>query len=265
MSDLSLPSHMETASRASTLAGALDTGFGLLPYEAATTLQSIAANPDLRDRLALIDPDSDWRSFRPLYEEAKRRRGKPEAEAGTNIHAAVEALVNGRSIEGVSEATRRDAEAVLNALRSLCLTPVATEEFVVTFGLPELVAGTRDLLCHLEGTVATHTVVDIKSTSSLGSAKFKGVSWAIQTAIYAHGRPYAGGEPDRDRWGRPRIDMSLIGHEERQIEDTRAYVVEVERGTGRVEVHGIDIERGWEWARLACEVRAARKETAVLW
>ena len=36
-------------------------------------------------------------------------------------------------------------------------------------------------------------------------------------------------------------------------------VVEVERGTGRTELHLVDLDQGWRLAELACQVRAARK------
>jgi hypothetical protein len=261
----SVPSNMVAATRASTLASTLDDSRGLFPFIAATTLQTVAANPDLRTRLALIEDLGDWRKFRPVYEEAERRRGKPEASEGTNIHSTVEALLAGRDVSGVDVATLRAAEGVIDALRALDLTPVASEEFTFTPGLREPVAGTRDLLCHVNGTEGLHIVVDIKSTSALdaNAARYKGVAWAIQCALYARGVPYTD-DFERDRWGRPRLDLGLLGVEERKVDTERAWVIEVERGSGRTATHYLDLDAGWRFAWLACEVRAARKSIPVI-
>lgn len=248
-----------TATRASTLAKALDDSSGLMDYYAATTLQAVVASPTLLTRLGTIEWDGvlDWRPFKPLVQDAQAQRGKPEAEAGTNIHAVVEALHHERPVL-VPDDVMADARAVLGALRALGRRPIAAEEFVYTAGLPEPVAGTRDMLVARDGAMAQ--VVDIKSTSTLGSARYRAVSWAIQLAVYANGVPYPTEGLTRDQWGRPRIDPDLLaGGNAVPVDTETALVVEVERGTARVEVHQVDLVAGWHLAGLACQVRRARK------
>lgn len=245
-----------TCTRPSTTAGVLDDKSGLFGYVASVTVQTVMRSKDLRSQAALIDSD-DWRSYKAIYQEADRRRGKPEAGHGTAIHQAVEALHAGRSLDALDADVVRDAEAVVHALGRLGLTVAASEENIVTLGLPEPHAGTRDILA--DDGRGDHIVVDVKTTASLGSARYKALSWGIQLAIYANGQPYGEAEFTRDQWGRPIIDEALILPETRRINRGDAVVIEVARGTGAVEVHSIDIRRGWEAADLACRVRAARK------
>jgi hypothetical protein len=253
------------ATRASTLAKTLDDGFGLRAFDAATTLETVAANKDLLAALTLVRTtpgEGSWRAYKPLHEDAQARRGKPEAQAGTNIHSVVQALVEGTMPLGVDPVLLGDAEAVLARLTEAGLEPVTSEEFVVTTGLPELVAGTRDMLARGRG--GRHVVVDIKSTSTLGGEKFRALAWSIQLAVYAHGRAYLGGEPRRDRWERPMIDLAQVADEDPRADLNVAAVVEVERGTGQTALHRVNLVEGWQYARLACQVRAARKAQVLL-
>lgn len=252
------------ATRISTLAKTLDDKGGLMDYHAATALQVIAKEQTLRNELALVRPADplDWRAYKPLVQKAHQMRGKPEADAGTNIHSVVEALILGESVEFVDAATVRDAQAVLSALKSLGLTPAHTEQFVYLGGLPEPLAGTRDIACTPSRGGALVSV-DIKSTSKLSAQamKYSGVAWAMQLACYSNGRPYPSDGLERDGYGRPKIDPDRI--EEIPAQDVNldvGVVIEVERGTGQVAHHLIDLQAGLRLASLACHVRAARRE-----
>lgn len=247
------------ATRISTLAKALEDKGNLMPYYAATTLQVVATTPTLLTRLALVEHEGalDWRPFKPLVEEAQRQRGKPEADQGTNIHLVVQALVEERAVM-TDDATMADARAVLAALQERGLDPVGSEEFLYAGGLTEPLAGTRDLRCQVADR-DQHVAVDIKSTSALTPIKYGSVSWAIQLAGYAHGKPYPTEDLVRDGWGRPMIDPTLIQEPDYEMDLAWGVVVEVERGTGRTEFHRVDLDQGWALAEQACQTRAARK------
>jgi hypothetical protein len=253
--------------RPSTLAKVLDDGYGLQGYVAATTLATVARHKDLRDRLAITgamaDPD-EWREFKALHEAAQERRGKPEAEAGTNVHRVMEGLVAGADLEGVVPAdVLCDAQAALDALAGVGMVPATSEEFVVNLdGLPEPYAGTRDMLARHEVS-GWLVVVDLKTTAALGGESYRALSWSLQLAMYAHGRTYDG-PVTRDRWTRPVIDPAGVGDPNPEVNTSAGLVLEVERGTGRSAVHRVDLVAGWEYARLACQVRAARKAQVLL-
>jgi hypothetical protein len=254
--------------RPSTLAKVLDDGYGLQAYVAATSLATVARHKDLRDRMGILaaeHPEADeWRSFKPLHEAAQERRGKPEAEAGTNIHKVMEGLVAGSDMEGlVAPDVLCDARAALDALHALDMEPATSEEFVVNLdALPEPYAGTRDLLA-LHRPSGWLVTVDLKTTHSLGNEVYRALSWSMQLAMYANGQPYAG-QVERDRWDRPVIDPSQVLDEDRAVHTGAGIVLEVERGTGQTAVHRVDLVAGLEFARLACQVRAARKAPVLL-
>lgn len=252
-----------TCTRPSTLANALDDKSGLMPYVAATTLKTIRDNPDLATRLSLTKGDS-WRDFKPLYEEAERRGGGREASDGTNIHMVVEAIHSGTDVSAIPAEVRRDGEAVVRTIEDLGMRIGLTEQFLVTDDpdLPETCAGTTDLV--LQARDGSFLIGDTKSVGSHTDGRYGAVKWGIQTATYAHGRPYVG-TVTRDRWGRPQINTDDIRDWSfGALRTDVAVVFEVERGSGTVKVHWIDVAAGWALAQLACEVRAARKAPGVL-
>jgi hypothetical protein len=246
------------ATRPSTLASVLDDKNGLMPYVAATTLRTVAQHPDLMARLALIHGD-DWKAYRPLYEEAEQRGGGREASAGTNVHMVVQAHHAGADVSAVPEPARSDGLAVIDAIDAMGFDIVGCEEFVVTEGLPELCAGTTDLLLQHRRTGQV-VVGDTKSVGDItgSEARFKGVAWATQGAIYNHGRPHPG-PSGRDRWGRPLLDPEQAGTWPWEVRTDVAVILMVARGAARVEPMWVDTELGWRLATLSCYVRAARK------
>jgi hypothetical protein len=254
------PSTTFTATRPSTLATTLDDKGGLFPYMTATTLQQIASNRVLSDRFAMTDA-SDWRNYKTLYEDAQRHRGSPEADHGSLIHSAVEMLVTGADLTNVPEKLLDDARAVVSALAASGLTPVESEQHVVTAGLPEFTAGTLDMLVGGGGDLY---VADVKSVKELGSLRFKSLSWAIQLAIYARGFRYTGKGFGRDRWGRPYVDPARIDTKPTGIHPSRGFVVEVVRDGAMAVVHELDLDIGWEAAEFACRLRELRRTSAAV-
>lgn len=245
--------------RPSTLAGAFEDGRGLFPYIASTTLRTIAENDDLMTRLSLINGE-DWRAFKPLYEEAERRGGKREASDGTNIHAVVQALAAGYDVSRVPDPARSDGLAIWNYIRSRGWRVVASERFVANLtALPEPIAGTLDLMVEADGAPRPF-VVDAKSVSNPSDGKYSALKWSIQTGCYALGDPVEiEGEPPRDRWGRPLVSPDQIGHWPFEVETSYALILEVHRGHAAVQPHWVDLERGIQYAAMACAVRKLKK------
>jgi hypothetical protein len=248
-----------TCTRASTLAKSLDSmSDGLMDYAAATVVQGIVANDDLLNRARLIEPTAHWRDFKPLVAEAKQRRGKREASEGTGIHAAVEAMVKGRDLSGMPDEIVVPARMALKELDNLGVQVVGTEAFTAACGVwPEDVAGTADIIGLHDGQLY---VVDLKTTEEVGrNSRFSAMGWCAQTTIYATGSPLPEDyEPRRDRWGRPMVNLSLVGTWPHPMSQDTSLILEVARDGSGVVSHELDLDP--DLVELACRVRAARKK-----
>ena len=254
-----------TCTRPSTIAGALDkAGDGLFDYQTATVLQTILAHRDLHDRALLVDPSGEWRAYKPVVVEAKARRGKPEAGAGTAVHEAVSALLADRDVSRISGSVLSAASAVLDTLDANGYKIIDNERLVACLDtFPEPFAGTTDLVLAQGDRLL---IGDVKTVAELGGERFSALKWATQVAVYASSRPCDEDyEPKRDQWGRPKIDVSRIQNGwdiplDRQV----GVIVEVERDTGRTRLHNVDLEVGAEAVSLACQVRALRRERVLV-
>lgn len=247
-----------TCTRPSTLAAALDDKSGLIysGYLQSTALKTLAENRDLQARLVLIN-GQDWRAYKDLYLQLEARGGKREASEGTNVHAVVQALAGGYDISTVPSPTREDGQAVWNWIHDNGYRVIASEAFVATLGtLAEPCAGTLDLL--LQAPNGEVIVGDIKTVGQPSDFKMKRISWSIQTAVYAAGQPYTE-EYGRDRYGRPEIDEKAVGKWEPFVVNRKAAVVlAVVRGRATVTPIWLDLEKGWQYAQIACAIRALR-------
>jgi hypothetical protein len=244
--------------RPSTLAKALDApGDGLFDYHAATTLEAVLKHDDLLHTAQLVDTGAGWRAYKPIVEAAKLRRGKREANAGTNVHKAVEVLVAGRDPSLIPGPLLAPARLVLAELEALGVEVVRSEAFIGTLGVfPEDLAGTADLVVRHEGRLY---IADIKTTEAVGAnARYQAMQWTAQLTIYSQGRPFpAGYEPERDRWQRPVVDADLLGRWPAPMDRKTGIIIEVARDAGGVASHELSLDL--DLVGLACHVRAARK------
>jgi hypothetical protein len=67
---------------------------------------------------------------------------------------------------------------------------------------------------------------------------------AMQLAVYAHGLPYNPATAVRSSWGGVNQDKGIIVH--------------LPAGSGKCELHFVDIKQGWKGIELAMKVRAFR-------
>lgn len=236
--------------RASTVAGALDTGDGLAKWQTRHAAVGIARNPDLAAMVAALGPNPD--NYEPADKAAldevierahDRSGGNEKADYGTAVHALTEP---GRDAVVIVDSMAADAASYDATLDAVGIEVEASETFVVNDDLK--VAGTfdhtyrftRDLTVKLndaEVTIPAGTkVIGDKKT---GSLHFD--AHAIQLAIYARGKVY-----DHVTGQRTALDVSplygVVAHVAREGAETTLYLV--------------DIADGWKGARLACEVRA---------
>lgn len=227
--------------RPSSLAKALESAGGLPSWFGQRVVEGLRSQPEL------LKSDED---LRDLAERAAVLGGsKDGAEAGTAIHEAVEALVkHGELPEGCSPETEADAVAALDLI-DRHFEVLLSEVFVVTDEIGA--AGTTDLILRSRETAACY-VGDIKSSGSPAgvAARYAGLAWSSQLAIYARGRVLLteeGTVPYADLVG---SDPSL----------ERGVVIHVLRGEATATLVEVDLVAGWDHARLAKSVIAARRE-----
>lgn len=233
-------------SRASTVSKALSDTDGLTKWLQRMTAVGVAESEDLINAIA-ADP-TNTRAITGFVEQAVDRAGGTSARTkGTAIHSAVEVLFNGGSIKRLPEKVREDALAIKAALDEHEFTPVMSEVFTVCNELQ--IAGSFDyLLRDLNGKYA---ILDLKT----GSSRYtRDVEWAVQTAIYAHSRPWCAKKGDLG-WKKlgvkkPSIEVGIIAH--------------LLQGSASCQLYTVNLVEGWDRAKTAVKAREARKTRGIL-
>lgn len=223
--------------RVSTLAKALDDTHNLTMWKCRMTAVGVATRTDLR-ALAASHPDDKDTLNRVVTEAMEFAGTSTSANTGTALHMFMQIADSGGDISACPAELLPDVEAYRAKMTALGVKVLASERFVVCDDLT--VAGTMDRL------VATHTgkivVADIKSGAS---APDYALSTAIQVATYAHGDLY---DPDTGtRVPIPGVDRSV------------GLLIHVPQGKAECNVYSLDLEQGWQAARLAKQSRDWRK------
>jgi hypothetical protein len=160
------------------------------------------------------------------------------ANRGTALHAATEAADLGRTLGDLSPTLQKDLDAYLAGTAHL--QTVAAERFVVCDELQ--VAGTFDRLYRTpDGRLV---IGDLKGGQSTPQYP---ISVLVQLAIYSRGTLY---HPTKGR---------LSHLPDAGVDQHVGYLVHVPTGSGTCTIHDLDLDAGWELARLAVAVREARK------
>lgn len=244
------PANAVAYTRVSTLADALDDKSGLIDWSAANAAVGIVRDASLYAQLAHLvsayrDPWQDpvgKKQLKPLVARAQQVAGSDEASGmGTAFHGLSEIVDGGDWPEFAPPPMipwlRKYQESMAD------WDVLDTEVFVVNDELQT--AGSLDCLVrHRES--GRIVVGDKKSGRQDPDYPLK---VTVQVAIYAHGERY-----DQDTGKRAPL------HEEVDLE--RGLLIHAPiRGGGepRVQLYPLDLVRGWELAKLAVEIRAARK------
>src|SRR5690606_35548798 len=231
--------------RASTLAGCLDDKTNLGDWKARMTGRGVAISPDLQAGFAAI-PDMDSRegkaTARELADQAQERAtASRKRVVGTAFH----------SLSEVYDKTGQRPEHVPPALLPLLEDYIAktanvrwlgVEMFVVNDELTS--AGAFDRVGQRPSELPR--IWDIKT----GRVDFGALKFAIQFAVYAHGKFYNAKTQKRVPF--PSIDLSI------------AHVIHADPDTGVVTIYDIDIEKGWEAAKIARRVHELRADKTIM-
>jgi hypothetical protein len=235
----------EFYTRASSMSSAVEDKYNIQQWSMRQVGIGVARTKHLVAGFASADPKNS-RTLNELVEKALDASGATASrEIGTAIHAATERFDYGESLDGVPDHIVGDVEAYGDAMSKAGFVPQAAEIFVVNDELK--VAGSTDRIAL--GAGGGMGIVDIKTSSSPDSAKWAGLSWAIQIAIYANSTPYCS--------ERGRLSWYDIGLE--PPNKLFGVVAHIMQGSGKCRLYKVDLQRGWELAQLASTVRAARK------
>lgn len=244
------PANAVAYTRVSTLAETLDDKGGLLDWSAANAAVGVVRDASLYAQLAHLvsayrDPWADpvgKKQLKPLVARAQQVAGSDEAAGmGTAFHGLTEIIDQGGRPEFVPPPMipwLAEYETVMADWEVL-----DTEVFVVNDLLQT--AGSLDRLMRHRKTGRV-VVGDVKTGKSEPEYPLK---TTVQVAIYAHGERY-----DQETGTRAAL------HEEIDLDHGLLIHAPI-RGGGlpRVTPYPLDLARGWEFAQLAIQVRAARK------
>ena len=226
--------------RVTTVAGSTDSKDGLITWKSRLTAIGLTKRRDLYTAIASTDPD-DKRTLNRLANEAAEAAGATAAATtGTALHVFTERLDRGEPLGDVPEEYKADIEAYKDATKDWEMLHI--EQFLVSHSLKT--AGTTDRVVRIGDEVY---IADLKTGSSVAFPH----AWAIQLAIYSRSLRWDEANEHTIPWDTPPSQEKGI-------------VIHLPAGTGKCDLYWVDLEAGWEAARLAFRVREWRARRDLL-
>lgn len=232
--------------RATTISGSLDDKTNLIAWKARTVIVGLATRPDLV-ALAGVTDATDKRTLDDIAERASDAGGATlRRDLGTAVHGFFAARLADPAAK-VPAPYDADVTAILAALDAHGLEVVAgmSERMVVLWR--HRIAGTFDLIVRDKATGTLH-LVDLKTGSSLlGSLGFSTQLsiYAQADVLYTQGAAADGSDDVTEPM--PEVSQSL------------GFILHCQPGSGRCDVHALDLTIGAEALELAMQVREMRK------
>lgn len=231
--------------RVTTLVGVIDDMSNLMKWKSRMTAVGLAKRSDLMTGVKgfVSDPDAHKKQLDKLCEQAQESAGSTaKATIGTALHAFVERINRGETVDDVPDEYRLHIEAYRRA--TVGIKPVFAEVFTVCDQWQA--AGTPDIIAQVDGYEGM-VVCDLKTgpnTIAFGSLKT-----AMQMAVYAHSVLYT---PDGTR-------TPIAG-----LRTDIGIVIELNSETGECKLHKADLTRAWDAIPVAYAVRSWRKQKGLL-
>lgn len=233
--------------RASSLGGVLEDSFGLEAWKLRCVAFGIGHSRALHVSAASVQTVDEAALATVVEKALDVARTGDKAMIGTALHALTERVDRDEPIPDIGE--DRHALAAYAEVMRRCFRVVATELFVAHDGLQT--AGTFDRIVETlhpmtlpTGEIlpaGTRLVLDIKTS---GTARYFGIKFAVQLAVYQGGKLYDAATGKRTEHG-AHPDWAVILH--------------VPSGGTTAELHWVDLQAGRYLADLAVEVKNARK------
>lgn len=226
--------------RVTTVAGSTDDKTGLMHWRSRLTALGLTQRRDLYTAIAATDPE-DKRTLNRLAGEAADHAGATAAATtGTAIHTFTERHDRGEPIGGIPDEYKADLDAYAEATKGW--DHLAVEQFLVNHTLKT--AGTTDRVVRIGDEVF---IADLKTGSSVNFPH----AWAIQLAIYSRSLRWDEANEHTIPWDTPPSQEKGI-------------VIHLPAGAGKCDLYWVDLEAGWEAARLAFRVREWRARRDLL-
>jgi hypothetical protein len=232
--------------RATTFAATLAESYGLRIWEQRQVVWGLSRRPDLLTLASTIAGPEDKKALGAIVDSAHEAAGTPaKANLGTAIHDAIATVERTGSWLAVPDALRED---VMGYFRELARWRIQflPEYIERTCIIPQYkVAGTFDniVLCP-DG---KYRILDKKT----GNLDYAEIEFSVQMALYANAKALRNYETNAyEPMPEVATDYAIIAH--------------VRPGTGRTELHRINIRWGWAWAATCAEVQDIRKTKHVL-
>ena len=230
--------------RATTIAKTLDDGGGLINWRSRMVAIGLAGRPDLVALAATTD-NNDKKTLDDICERAAEAGGATaRRDLGTALHAMLEQSWVTAGYQA-PDPYAADVAAVHSAMERAGLSVVAKMHERIVVNDRHQIAGTFDLIV-TDGTA--NYVADIKTGSSLLGA----LGFSIQLAIYANADALYTQGAAADGSQDLREPMPALNVQ-------RGVILHVQPGSGRCDLHWIDLELGARALELAMTVRDIRK------
>jgi hypothetical protein len=224
--------------RVSTIMKTHADGEGLSEWKTRMALKGLAVSPDLIAMVASLDMETDKGKFREAAEQASARASsKSGANFGTAVDRFTERLDGGESIVsmGVPDGLRTEVEAYARTLREhgLIVLPQYTQR--TTVNATHKYAGSWDRVVQRVSTGELF-MLDVKRTKpDAKTGRMSGYSWleyVSQVAAYANGEFMC--------------SLDFAGYEPMpEVSKAKGLILHIVPGTGRAELYGVRLERGW--------------------
>lgn len=227
--------------RATTLAEACIDTFGLMGWKMRQVAVGIGMREDLQDLAAASDPD-DIKQLDQLCKDAMSAAGADTRTfKGTSLHKFTQRIDQGEKVRAPGR-WANDLAVYQKAMETwgILTHPKMCERITL---IPELeVAGTMDRIVKYQ---EVPTIADLKTGKDVlrGSMKI-----AIQLALYAHG------------YGLWDEEAKTFKGMPRGLSKERGLVIHLPAGEARADLYEVNLELGWEAAKLAYQVREFRKK-----
>jgi hypothetical protein len=232
--------------RATTFAATLAESYGLRIWEQRQVVWGLSRRPDLLTLASTISGPEDKKALGAIVDSA-HEAGATQAKAnrGSAIHKAIEMVEKGRPFEEVPDELKADVAGYFTEIASngIVILPDYVERTCIVPAYK--VAGTFDNIVRCpDGRLR---ILDKKT----GNLDYAAIEFAVQMALYANAsalRNY--GSSTYEPMPELAKDYAIIAH--------------IEPGTGRTQLHRINIRLGWAWAATCAEVQDIRKTKHVL-